>query len=39
MFMDPILKLHHSLDALFGNGVSKNLPKGATKSSVKTKPC
>ena len=27
MFMEPILKLQHSLDALFGNGVSKNLPK------------
>ncbi len=25
--MDPILKLQHSLDALFGNGVSKYLPK------------
>ena len=25
--MDPILKLQHSLDALFGNGVSRNLPK------------
>ena len=25
--MDHILKLQHSLDALFGNGVSKQLPK------------
>ena len=25
--MEHILKLHHSLDALFGNGVSKQLPK------------
>lgn len=25
--MDHILKLQHTLDALFGNGVSKNLPK------------
>jgi uncharacterized protein with predicted RNA binding PUA domain len=25
--MDQILKLQHSLDALFGNGVSKQLPK------------
>ena len=25
--MDRILKLQHSLDALFGNGVSKQLPK------------
>ncbi len=25
--MDQILKLQHSLDALFGNGVSKHLPK------------
>jgi uncharacterized protein with predicted RNA binding PUA domain len=29
MFMDHILKLQHSLDALFGNGVSKYLPKNA----------
>jgi len=27
MCMDQILKLQHSLDALFGNGVSKHLPK------------
>jgi len=27
MCMDNILKLQHSLDALFGNGVSKYLPK------------
>ncbi len=27
MCMDQILKLQHSLDALFGNGVSKYLPK------------
>lgn len=27
MYMDHILKLQHSLDALFGNGVSKYLPK------------
>ena len=27
MVMDPILKLKYSLDALFGNGVSKYLPK------------
>ena len=27
MCMDQILKLQHTLDALFGNGVSKNLPK------------
>ncbi len=25
--MDPIEKLRHSIDALFGNGVSKYLPK------------
>lgn len=25
--MEPVLKLQHSLDALFGNGVSKYLPK------------
>ena len=25
--MDPIIKLQHSIDALFGNGVSKYLPK------------
>lgn len=25
--MDHVLKLQHTLDALFGNGVSKNLPK------------
>ncbi len=25
--MDPVLKLEHSLDALFGQGVSKHLPK------------
>ena len=27
MYMDHVLKLQHSLDALFGNGVSKQLPK------------
>ncbi len=27
MFMEHILKIQHSLDALFGNGVSKYLPK------------
>ena len=27
MYMDQILKLQHTLDALFGNGVSKHLPK------------
>ena len=27
MYMDHILKLQYSLDALFGNGVSKYLPK------------
>jgi uncharacterized protein with predicted RNA binding PUA domain len=27
MYMDHILKLQHSLDALFGNGTSKFLPK------------
>ena len=27
MFMDPVLKLEHTLDALFGKGVSKYLPK------------
>ena len=27
MYMDHILKLQYSLDALFGNGVSKQLPK------------
>ena len=26
-YMDPVLKLEHSLDALFGNGTSKYLPK------------
>ncbi len=26
--MDPVLKIQHSLDALFGNGVSRCLPKG-----------
>ncbi len=25
--MDPIIKLKHTIDALFGTGVSKNLPK------------
>ena len=25
--MDPVLKLRHSIDALFGNGISKHLPK------------
>ena len=25
--MDPLVKLRHTIDALFGNGVSKNLPK------------
>jgi conserved protein with predicted RNA binding PUA domain len=25
--MDQVLKLKHTIDALFGNGVSKNLPK------------
>ena len=25
--MDPLVKLKHTIDALFGNGVSKNLPK------------
>lgn len=25
--MDPVEKLHHTIDALFGNGVSKFLPK------------
>jgi len=27
MYMDHVLKLEHSIDALFGNGVSKYLPK------------
>ena len=27
MYVDQTLKLQYSLDALFGNGVSKNLPK------------
>lgn len=27
MFMDNVLKLKHTLDALFGSGVSKQLPK------------
>ena len=27
MFMDPVVKLEHTLDALFGKGVSKYLPK------------
>jgi len=27
MYMDQFLKLQHTLDALFGNGVSKYLPK------------
>ena len=27
MFMDHVLKLEHSIDALFGKGVSKYLPK------------
>lgn len=25
--MDPLVKLKHTIDALFGNGISKNLPK------------
>lgn len=25
--MDPLVKLRHTIDALFGNGISKNLPK------------
>lgn len=25
--MDPLIKLKHTIDALFGNGISKNLPK------------
>ena len=27
MYMEPILKLQHTLDALFGNGVSRYMPK------------
>ena len=27
MCMDHVIKLQHSIDALFGNGVSKQLPK------------
>ena len=27
MSVDPVIKLKHALDALFGNGVSRNLPK------------
>ena len=27
MYMDHVLKLEHTIDALFGNGVSKYLPK------------
>lgn len=27
MRMEPILKLQHTLDALFGNGVSRHMPK------------
>ncbi|MFM7795149.1 MAG: queuine tRNA-ribosyltransferase, partial [Candidatus Nitrosotenuis sp.] len=25
--MDPVVKIKHTIDALFGNGISKNLPK------------
>ena len=25
--MDPVVKLRHTIDALFGNGISRNLPK------------
>jgi conserved protein with predicted RNA binding PUA domain len=25
--LDPVVKLKHTIDALFGNGISKNLPK------------
>jgi len=35
--MDPFEKISHSVDALFGNGVSKNIPKDIDfKMSKKT---
>lgn len=33
--LDPLVKLKHTIDALFGNGISKNLPKDITMTFSK----
>ena len=33
--MDPLVKLKHTIDALFGNGISKKLPKDITMTFSK----
>jgi uncharacterized protein with predicted RNA binding PUA domain len=33
--LDPTVKLRHTIDALFGNGISKNLPKDITMTFSK----
>ncbi len=35
MVLDPLVKLKHTIDALFGNGISKNLPKDITMTFSK----